>query len=686
MYKENSLNKYRTNANYKKYNFRANVDMNLTKTTLLEFGVGGWTTSKNKPGVASDQIWGMLTNITPVTVPVKFSNGFSPAFGTGNYANPYTLLNETGYVTEWETKVETNLGLKQNLSFITPGLNFYGRFAFDSYSWNNVSRIKWPDQYKAELQRDGKGELVLRKAVNASPLAQSTAAWGDKRSYTELNLNYDRVFNSIHRLGGLLLFYQQQYSRNNALGDVLASIPRKNMAMSGRLTYSLYDKYFLEANVGYTGSENFEKSKRFGLFPAIAGGWMVSEEKFIRDNFDWLNLLKIRGSYGRVGNDQLAQRFPYISVVGPSSGYTFGDIYQSGKSGGDITTIGANNLSWEISEKYNLGFDVKVFKHFTATVDVFKDTRSKIFMKRGYIPFTVGLSPGQEPWANVGKMVNKGIDGNLAYEGRIGKFSYTLRANATYAYTKVLDYDEAANALTYQMTKGYRWGQTRGLIAMGLFTNQKDIANSPTQNFGDVPLPGDIKYKDVNGDGVIDSKDVVPIGYSTIPGLMYGFGASTSYENFSLNFLFQGSGNSDFFLGGSGAYPFVGGETGNILQAVANPNNRWISSSISGTTATENPNAMFPRLSYGGNGNNYQNSTYWLRNARYLRLKNVEVGYTVPRNFIKRYKIESARFYVLGYDLLVFSPFKLWDPELANGNGAAYPIQKSITVGLTINL
>lgn len=350
-------------------------------------------------------------------------------------------------------------------------------------------------------------------------------------------------------------------------------------------------------------------------------GWMASNEKFIKDYVPWIDQLKLRYSYGEVGNDKMDARFPYRSTVDHDQvhpDYQFGDNAQTGAPSLTTLKIGARNLTWEVAKKHNFGLDLGLFDKFDLTVDVFRDNREKIFMVRQNLPAYVGMHDGQLPWANVGRMRSTGMDGTASYSQEIGEVTLTARGNFTFSRTKVLEYDEAVNALDYQKTQGYRWGQTKGLQAIGLFKDERDIANSPRQTFGDV-LPGDIKYKDVNGDGLIDKYDILPIGFTNTPEFVYGFGVSVLWKNLDVNILFQGSGNCDFMLGGTGVFPFAASETGNVLQAVAKDKNRWIPAEVSGTTATENPDATFPRLTYGTNPNNTQASTFWLRNSRYLR-------------------------------------------------------------------
>ncbi len=690
---DKNLNKYNTNATYERFNYRANVDMDITKTTLLKVGVSGYLINQNKPHTSSDDLWKSLSELTPLTVPRIYSNGLLPTYvnKSGNVVtNPEVGLNRTGYQTAWENKMETNITLEQDLSFITPGLNIVGTFSFDAKNNNNVKRYKQPELWYVQ-ERNSKGELVMMRAQEAALMTQSGSSDGNRRYYTELRASYNRLFNDAHRVSGLLMYYQQEVtSTSNITSDVRSSIPYRNMALSGRATYSLKDRYLLEFNFGYTGSENFEPGERFGFFPAISGAWVLSEEPFIKDKQDWLDMFKIRYSYGEVGNDKItgdgdfSGRFPYMSFLGSSNGYNYGEFGINNINGYRITTMGSPGLTWEKAKKHNLGLDVVLLGNkIDISADIFKDNRTDIFMERNQMPFSTGLQD-LRPWANLGKMESKGMDATAAYSDKIGNISYTLRGNVTYAKTKVLDHDEADNALPYQMQKGYRYQQTRGLLALGLFKDQEDIDSSPKQTFGDY-MPGDIKYKDVNGDGLINSEDEVPFGYTTTPNLVYGVGLSLQWKDFDMNILFQGSGKSDFFIGGSNIYPFKEGRIGNIMTKVTNPNDRWISSEISGDLSTERDNALLPRLSYGGSENNFRNSTYWLRDGSYLRLKNLEFGYTVPQKYVKRLFAERVRIGFIGYNLLVFSKFKWWDPEIGSSDGAKYPISKTFSFNLTVD-
>jgi TonB-linked SusC/RagA family outer membrane protein len=696
IYKTSNVNQYSTNISYERYNYRTNVDMDLTSSTLLKMGVSGFLINQTKPRVSSDDIWGALANMTPLTVPRIYSNGYLPTYGREfSSISPEVVLNNTGYITRWENKAETNITLEQNLKFITPGLRFIGTFSFDTESSTDVTRSKIPELWYAGLARDAEGKLVLNRRIESSLMNQSSNSDSKRRYYTEAKLDYAIFLGDAHRISALLMYYQQEKALNLNIGsDPRSAIPFRNQGLSGRVTYGFKDRYLIEYNFGYTGSENFEKGERFGFFPAISGAWVLSEEPLLKDNLSWLDMFKIRYSYGEVGNDKLTddeknygKRFPYLSFVSTSADYSWGEYGSNYVQGYRITTMGSPGLTWETAQKHNLGVDLILFDNkISFTSDIFRDHRKDIFKTRSLMPYSTGLQDLQ-PEANIGEMESYGIEGVGSYTDRIGNLTFTLRGNFTLTKTNVINSDEADNTLTYQMEKGYRYRQTRGLIALGLFQDQDDIDNSPRQTFGEY-LPGDIKYKDVNGDGLVDSKDEVPMGYTTIPNLAYGMGLSLNWKNFDFNVLLQGSGHSDFFIRGNSIYPFWGEHIGNIMTNVTDPNDRWISREISGDAATENPNAILPRLSYGsgsGSDNNYRNSSFWLRDKSYLRLKNLEFGYSFPKQYAKALYAENIRIGFIGYNLFVFSPFEWWDPELDTTNGGKYPISKNYTFNLTVN-
>ena len=693
-------NNFNSNISLKKYSVRSNININLTKTTEAIIRVNGSFDDYRGPIDGGDALYNKVMKTSPVLFPKSFPNVGEYTnnthlmfgnYGDGTYINPYADMVK-GYKDYSRTSIVAQGELKQSLDFITKGLNVRGLISTTRYVYSDVSRYYNPYYYAMGAYDQSKNtySLTLLNPNGGTEYLNYNEGAKDvtTTNYMEAAMSYNRDFDE-HGISGMLVFTRRTQQNSNA-GDLQKSLPYKNQGLSGRFTYSYDKRYFAEFNFGYTGSENFEKNKRFGFFPAVAFGWMVSNEKFVKDHVGWLNQLKLRYSFGEVGNDKMSddKRFPYITTLQNDGNYHFGNLGVTNKGGIRIATLGTSGLTWEVARKHNFGIDLTVADDFTFVIDIFRDKREKIFMKRGNIPYTAGYDVADtniQPWANVGKMLNKGVDGTLKYSHQFGDFFLTVRGNLTYSKTEVLDYDEAANALYYQMTKGYRLGQRRGLVAIGFFKDQADIDHSPRQDFGETLMPGDIKYKDVNGDGIIDTKDKVPIGYTETPGLTYGFGLNLQWKGFDLGVLLQGSGNNSFFINGSGVYPFVDGDYGNILKQVANESDRWISRDISGSASTERQNAVFPRLSYDGNANNYQESTFWLRNARYLRLKNVEFGYTLPNKLTRKWLMENVRFYFIGNNLAIWDKFKWWDPELNSSDGAKYPLQKNLTVGVTVN-
>lgn len=690
MYKtDETLRKdYNTNANANTWNYRLNTDIDITKTTLLKVGVSGSLKKYNEPGLSGD-VWKSLMYQNPISVPVMYSNGYVPACGTGERTNPWVLATQTGYKEHWENTIQTNITLEQKLDFITQGLKFIGRFGFDTWNKNNIDRIKWPEQYKAQRFRDENGQIVFDRVTEEQKMKQTSSAEGNRNEIFEAELHYNRGFKE-HHVGGILKFNQDSKVFTVGTGeDLKKGIARRHLGLAGRVSYNWNYRYFADFNFGYNGSENFADGHRFGFFPAVSVAWNVAEEPIIKKNFKWMNMFKIRYSFGKVGNDVLKigndeYRFPYLYTIGDGTGYTWADYnYSNSYSGKRYTDLASNYATWEIATKHDLGVDLALFNDkFTATVDYFHEQREGIWMERKYLPSIVGL--GSNPRANVGKVLSEGFDGNFAYREKINKVDITVRGNITYSKNTILEKDEENNVYPYQMERDYRVNQAKGLIALGLFKDYDDIRNSPRQDFGTVQ-PGDIKYKDVNGDGVVNDGDKVAIGATTRPNMIYGFGISASWKGLDVNVHFQGAGKTSFFIDGPTVYAFSSGEWGNILADVAG-SNRWIEHEISGTMATENPNASYPRLSYGGNNNNYRQSTYWLRNGSYLRLKTLELGYSIPKPLVNKIRFNNIRLFLRGSNLLTFSSFKLWDPELGSSTGTEYPLAKSFTLGLSVNL
>ncbi|MBD1429640.1 MULTISPECIES: SusC/RagA family TonB-linked outer membrane protein [Sphingobacterium] len=689
MYKidENLKKDYNTNANYKRWNYRLNTDMNITKTTILKVGVAGALGKRNSPGLGDGDFWGALFGYSPINYPITYSNGRIPAAGEGNKTNPWVMATQSGYNENWTNNIQIDINVEQNLDFITRGLRGRGIIGYDTWNNNNIRRLKWPEQWRADRARNvNTGEIIFYKVSDPREMYQESSASGNRREFLDFMFNYDRGFNG-HNVGAVARFTRDALVQTVNLGnDIKNGIARRNEALAGRLTYNFRNRYFTDFNFGYTGSENFSRGNQYGFFPAVSFAWNISEEKIFKENADWMDLLKVRFSYGKTGNDQLmgGERFPYLYNISTAGGYQWADFGSDRGYGGlRYSQVASPYVSWEVSIKKNLGFDINLFKNkFESSIELFDEKRTDIYMPRNFLPEIVGLE--SIPRANVGEVSSKGFEGRFSYRQKIGEVNITARGNVTYSKNKIIERDEENNVYPYQNSEGFRVDQAKGLIALGLFKDYEDIRNSPTQTFG-VYQPGDIKYKDVNGDGVVDNGDIVAIGATRRPNLIYGLGSSFQWKGIDINLHIQGAGKSTFSTYGKTVYVFSEGEWGQVMKGIMG-DNRWISADISGDPSTEDPNASYPRLSYGSNPNNFRESTYWLRNGKYLRLKNIDIGYSLPKSLTNRIRTNNIRLFLAGHNLLTWSEFKLWDPELATPRGEDYPLPKSVTFGVNINL
>ena len=700
---DSALKDYKTNANYHRWNYRMNFDLNITKTTLLKIGVAGALEKQNQPGSIYDEVWTSLMGYNAIATPVKYKNGRWGSQGSGNHNNPWVLVTQYGYNEIWKNTINTTAELTQDFGFITPGLSAIVRYGYDIYTDNGNKHWKAPEGWQAERLRDSNGELVFTKKVDEQLMIANPYSNGQKKEFFEAEIHYARNF-GLHQVGAILK-YTQDGTTNNSQNDyvnqssddpieqmnidfqrTIQGIDRRHQGLAGRFTYGYANRYFIDFNFGYNGSENFAKHNRFGFFPAYSAAWNLGEEPWIRKVAPWIDMFKIRYSYGKVGNDYLSTRFPFQGrfMTDDNDRYIFGDFGTSNYTYNGISYLMLANkdITWEVARKHDIGIDFYLFGNkFSGTIDYFRETRDGIFMTRNYLPQIIGVSNSQQPSANIGKVRSTGVDGNIAYTEKIGQVNLTVRGNFTYSKSKILEYDEQYSHYAYSRNSGFRVDQARGLIALGLFKDYDDIRYSPDQSAlkGDFEIaPGDIKYKDVNGDGKINDNDIVPIGSTTKPNLIYGFGISAQWKGFDFNVLFQGVGESSFFINGFTVYPFSEGSWGNILTDVVG--NYW------SLGKNEDIHAKYPRLTYGNNSNNNRASTYWLRDGSYLRLKNLEIGYTLPKAFVSSMHIQNVRFYFMATNLLTFSEFDLWDPELGSSNGQQYPLSRTFTLGMTINL
>ncbi|MCD2425797.1 TonB-dependent receptor [Niabella pedocola] len=683
-YKVEKLNDFNPNLSFKRYDFRTNLDVNLTPSTILQMNLGAMLVNARYPGITAGALWYQTYATTPVAFPTRYPDGKWAGPTNNGGSNPLNEVQNNGYATEFRPTVQSVFTLTQKLDAITKGLSAYGRFSFDSYGEFDNRRKGINDLYLA-TGRDDNGALVyVQNRIGQQFLGYEQAATGERTMYLEGNLNYDRAFGA-HRIGAMVLFNMRNRLVSTA-GNVISSIPYRNQSLAARINYGYKDKYLLEANAGYTGSENFEKGQKFGFFPSISGGWVVSKERFFEGLSTAVSLLKFRASYGIVGNDNiLGSRFPYLTQLGGGGATGFG---LNGGWAGGITEniIGVENLTWERSYKTNLGIEIGLFKKINITADYFADNRKNILVQRGTVPSITGYDINKtQIFANLGEGRNTGFDGNIEYNDQVGKVGLRVFGNLTYAVNKIKFQDEAVRQYAYQRGTGHMFGEFTGYIADGLFIDQNDISSRPVQQFG-VVAPGDVRYLDLNGDKVINASDWTYLGKSWFPKWLYGTGFTVSYQHFDLSVLFQGiadvgiMANGEYIRGdgagadGAGVIPFsgIGQYPNNVMSIVKD---RW-------TAADPRQDAYYPRLTVASvTDNNYLRSSRWLKDGSYLRLKQASLGYNLSSEQMKRYGFNSLYFYLSGQNLLTFSKFKLWDPELGS-NGAKYPITQMYTFGI----
>ena len=696
-YKTLDDSKYSKGVGYDTYNFRTNIDINLTKTTQVYLGATGFMSVSKRPSMGkpysraesiqtplTNWLWDSQAKTTPLMYPLRYSSGELPASGSDSDIPPHVLLNYTGNTVENQSRTLFNIGVKQDLNMITEGLSVQATGSWDSQTLFGESRYSMPALYLAR-ERNQNGELMLSQQVTEQSVQYNSEAWNWRKLYFDAKVNYDRAFGD-HRVGGLLFYYLESTTESGADSSMNA-IAKRYQSLSGRFTYGFRDTYFLDLNFGLNGSENFQSGKQYGFFPAVAVGWLPTQYEFMK-RIKWIEFMKIRASYGLVGNDRISNlRFPYLTIIKETT-----DTTPWGGSG--VLTeerVGADNLMWEKAKKLDIGLDLHLFGgQFTMTVDYFRDRREGIFQQRAQIPDYVGVIT--MPYGNVGGMTSWGGDGNFEYFQPIGKNAhFTLRGNFTLSKNKIDNWEEATQPYPYLSKTGFSNDVQRGFVALGLFKDQQDVDMSPEQ-FGTV-RPGDIKYKDVNGDGVITDDDQVPLfAYSGVPQFMYGFGAEVRYKNWTLNVLFKGTGNNYFLYGGKdgskfdGYIPFNQGYKGNVLTLAYDPANRWTSAEYSGNKATENPHARFPRLSYGNNANNTKPSTFWKGNARYLRLQELSLNYNLRTPGLRKaLGLQSIDFQVMCENLAVWDGVDIFDPEQAMDTGHAYPIPRRFSLQIYLN-
>ncbi|KAA8484057.1 TonB-linked SusC/RagA family outer membrane protein [Arcticibacter tournemirensis] len=676
LYKTDKLSAYNSSIKFTRYNFTSNLGLNVTKTTKVDFGASGWLSEGNYPGNSSDAIWGSAYVMPPILIPATYSNGLAPKIATADVFNPYSLLARSGYVSEFRSQLWSNIRVTQDFSFWLKGLSATAMFSFDNYNSHTIERTRTVDGYIA-IGRDDNGNLLTKRtSTGSSFLGYNRKNGGTRLFNSEASINYDRTFGK-HNVTGMLLYTQSDKSDAFA-GDFIASIPYRYMGLAARTTYSYSNKYLLEANFGYNGSETFAPDKRFGFFPALSGGWIISEEGFFKPVANTIEYLKLRYSWGQVGNDRIQRpnqdpiRFGYISTVAGGNGsYWYGaGTSQTEVKGYDIEEY-AVSVGWEKATKQNLGLEIKMLHNgISLVVDAFKENRTGIFLRRGDLPNYTGIR--RLPNANLGHVINRGIDGTIDLNAKVGKdWNFAFRGNLTWNRAKVMDDANAPWPYPWQQRIGRKYGQRFGYIDLGLFESDEEVANSPEQS--GKTAAGDIKYKDLNGDGKISDFDQAPIGYGSIPEIVYGFGPTIRWKGFSVAGWFKGISNVDISLAGDGFQPFSqGGERGNLMAQITD---RW-------TPGNPNPRPFYPRLTDGNENMNYATSTWWMKNGAFMRLQTLQVSYDFNKaKVLKKVGMANLSLYFIGYNLWTISGFKLWDVELGDGRGSQYPLIKTFNFG-----
>lgn len=684
---------FNNNIDYMRYAFQNNIDFNMSKSSKISLHLYAGLDNMHGPLAGSNDISGSLNDIysqmvnsNPVLFPIQYDNegdewvhwGYRQLANGGNF-NPMARL-VSGYQDSFASTITANLNFDQKLDFITKGLGFHLMFSFKNWSKSTTFRSLNFNHYELKnytQNEDGTFSYVQTpKGDPTKPvLSNSGQNAGDRRYYAQAYLDYNRSFGD-HTVTGMLLWNINQYSSNMYSTDVLASLPQRKIGFAARATYDYKHRYLIEFNAGYNGSEQFAKGHQWGFFPSVGLGYNISEEKFWESIKSVVSNFKLRGTYGLVGNDQYGyERFIYrenVTLTGNGS-------FTTGLPGNYVTYSGPGwnrlrneNVSWEVGHKLDLGFDMQLFNALDITFDWFRERRSNIFQQKESIPNYLGTA-NTKIYGNLAEVVNQGFDMAVNYSKRINQdLSIQFQGTFTYNNNHISIYDEAPGTRPAMKKQGKNVNTVLGYVANGLYIDKADIKNNPTSTLGNIAIaPGDIKYvdqpdKDGNYDGRITADDKVPLGVS-VPKIIYGFGPSIGYKNWDFSVFFQGRGNVALML--SNIAPFGNSYRRGVLEFI--DKDHW-------SPDNQNPNAKYPRLTENDNSHNTQSSSYWLRNGRFLKLKNAEIGYS----------LKNMRFYVNGTNLLTISPFKEWDPEMGGGNYTTkYPTQMTLNVGvqLTIN-
>ena len=683
---KNHDTRYDANFNFNRYNYRANLDIDFTKTTLVAINMGGRVEKRNFPRSGDDinQLFRRIYWATPFSGPgivdgkwIKGNSQYLPVGLSDGLGNIYGR----GYGSKTTNVVNLDLALTQKLDFVTKGLQFKIKVAYNSGYDHTKERATSIESYQPWYRKDvtwmehpagsDPNEVVYIQDGEAGLISYAESFGKSRDWYAEASFDWKRDFD-LHHLSALALYNQ---SKTYYPDSDYPGIPRGYVGLVGRVTYDYDNKYLIEGNVGYNGSENFAPGNRYGFFPAVSGGWVLTQEEFLKDN-PVVNFLKIRASYGIVGNDRyhpygtgFMDRFLYLPnsyFIG--SGYQFG-TGTSWSPGAYEKSFGNSGLSWEKSAKQNYGIDFSLFNQkLSGSIDYFYEKRTDILAKASTDPIIHAMSL---PVLNLGIVSNKGVELNLKWNHKINSFRYWTNLNVSYAKNKIVYQDEVPSEYTYTLKTGHPVGQPFGLKVRGFYyEGMEDVADHSY-----VLKEGDVVYEDLNHDGKIDDNDKTAIGYPSYPLLNAGLTLGFEYKGFDFSMLWVGATKTSRVLEETFRKPL--GETYDRSLMSHQFTDRWTPE----TAAT----AKLPRATIDGVKNNYRDSELWVKDASYLRLKNIEIGYNFRLPFMPKIGMEKMRVFMTGYNLLTFDKLKISDPESMSSGVPQYPVMRVINFGLNVS-
>ena len=676
---DKDINTYNTNANFQVYSIRSNVDVNLTKTLTLSLDLYGRQKIQRNPGsgTGTSSLFNVLLSLPSNKFPVNY--GTDKVAGINEFrANPYGILNYSGYTQYIHSTMEATMKACQKLDFITKGLSIYASLAFDARFDNTIDRSKSYQVYEYMGDDEVTGEQLFRTWGENTAQSNSNSFGSSKIRIFDMQagLTYARSFGR-HDISALLFINRNEYSTDTK------NLTNIHQGPGGRISYAYADKYLFETSFSYMGTEQLPPEHRYGFFPSVSAGYVLSNEKFIKENIpNIINLFKVRASYGIVGNDDGLPYFYYLPSfkLNSSSRYNFGTT-ATNVPGWVENGLFNEFVTYEKSNKFNVGVDAKLFKHLNITADYFREHNTQILVQRSSISTMLGFGTTGNPKSNSGITTNRGYEIDLSVDGGKRDFYYQVGIQFTNVHNEIDFNDEQDFEFNYRKSKGNSINRPTGYVANGLYKDEQDLLNSPVTSFGN-SYPGDIKYRDLNGDGKVDINDVSYIGKNNLPELYGAFYFTFLWKGFDLRGTLTFVGERSYNAHNISTIAFynvagTGGQyDGNVQQF--HWDNRYVPSDPSTWDK-----ATYPRLSLAGRNHNAQTSTFWLENGAFARLKDLEFGYTLPLRITQNWHISKLWFYYSGFNLLTWHKMRTTAPEIGpNGNG--YPVQRTHSFGVNI--